>query len=93
MNFFIFSSLLLIIHSVQTQYFIYFPFISNNIKLNNILNMKKKYFIGETSIHNEIYKIDTVKKESYLTLYICIIVYIVYIIVMNEKRKISRKNI
>lgn len=42
MNFFIFSSLLLIIHSVQTQYFIYFPFISNNIKLNNILNMKKK---------------------------------------------------
>lgn len=55
--------------------------------------MKKKYFIGETSIHNEIYKIDTVKKESYLTLYICIIVYIVYIIVMNEKRKISRKNI
>lgn len=63
MNFFIFSSLLLIIHSVQTQYFIYFPFISNNIKLNNILNMKKKYFIGETSIHNEIYKIDTVKKS------------------------------
>lgn len=41
MNFFIFSSLLLVIHSVQTQYFIYFPFISNNIKLNNILNMKK----------------------------------------------------